>query len=65
LDKVYKDLVEQYHLSLIPFLLEGVATDVKLMQADGLHPTAEAQPKILGHIWPTLEPVLVDVVKKP
>ncbi|TXH68778.1 MAG: arylesterase [Thiothrix sp.] len=64
-DKVYKDLAEQYQLSFIPFLLEGVATDFNLMQADGLHPTAEAQPKILEHIWPTLEPVLVDVVKKP
>lgn len=63
-DQVYKDLAEQYKLPFIPFLLEGVATDFNLMQADGLHPTAEAQPKILEHLWTTLEPVLVDVVKQ-
>lgn len=61
-DQVYKDLAEKYELTFIPFLLEGIATDFSLMQADGLHPTAEAQPKILEHLWPTLEPVLVDVV---
>lgn len=63
-DQVYKDLAEKYQLSFIPFLLEGVATDPNLMQADGLHPTAEAQPKILEHVWPSLEPVLIDVIKK-
>ncbi|WP_298608869.1 arylesterase [uncultured Thiothrix sp.] len=63
-DKIYKDLAEQYKLPFVPFLLEGVATDFNLMQADGLHPTAEAQPKILEHLWPILEPVLVDVLKK-
>lgn len=61
-DQVYKDLAEKYQLTFIPFLLEGIATDFSLMQADGLHPTAEAQPKILEHLWSTLEPVLVDVV---
>lgn len=61
--QVYQDLADNYALSFIPFLLEGVATDFNLMQADGLHPTAEAQPKILEHLWPTLEPVLIDVVK--
>lgn len=62
-DQVYKNLAEKYQLSFIPFLLEGVATDFNLMQADGLHPTAEAQPKILEHLWLTLESVLVDVKK--
>lgn len=63
-DQVYKALAEQYKLPFVPFLLEGVATDFNLMQADGLHPTAAAQPKILEHLWPTLEPVLVDVIKR-
>lgn len=62
-DQVYKDLAEQHQLSFIPFLLEGVATDFNLMQADGLHPTAEAQAKILEHLWPSLEPVLLKPVK--
>lgn len=62
-DQVYKDLADKYKLNFIPFLLEGVATDFNLMQADGLHPTAEAQPKILDHLWPSLEPVLVKQIK--
>lgn len=57
-DKVYKDLAEQYKLPFVPFLLEGVATDFSLMQADGLHPTAEAQSKVLENVWPILEPVI-------
>lgn len=61
-DQVYKDLAEKYQLTFIPFLLDGIATDFSLMHADGLHPTAEAQPKILENLWPVLEPVLVDVV---
>ena len=40
------------------FILEGVATDPQLMQSDGIHPTAEAQPKLLDNIWPDLEPLL-------
>jgi acyl-CoA thioesterase-1 len=57
-DKVYKDLAEQYKLPFVPFLLEGIATDFSLMQADGLHPTAEAQSKVLENVWPILEPVI-------
>ena len=43
---------------LVPDLLAGVAEDWRLMQADGLHPTAEAQPRILDNVWPGLEPLL-------
>ncbi len=57
-DKVFSDLSEKHKLPLLPFLLEGVALDEDLMQADGLHPTAEAQPKILDNVWTVLEPVL-------
>jgi acyl-CoA thioesterase I len=42
----------------VPDLLAGVAEDWRLMQADGLHPTAEAQPRILDNVWPGLEPLL-------
>jgi len=28
------------------------------MQADGLHPTAGAQPKVLSNVWPLLQPLL-------
>ena len=51
-------LAKRYHLALIPFLLEGVAGDPALIQDDGLHPRAKAQPRILDNVWPTLEPLL-------
>lgn len=38
----------------IPFVLEDVALEPGMMQADGIHPTADAQPIILDRIWPYL-----------
>lgn len=40
------------------FLLENVALEEGLMQADGIHPTASAQPALLDHVWQHLEPLL-------
>ena len=37
-----------------PFLLDGVATEPGMMQADGIHPTAAAQPRLLDNVLPTL-----------
>ncbi len=45
--------------ALAPFLLEGVATDPQLFQADRIHPTSAAQPKMLDNVWPYLKPMLV------
>jgi len=46
--------------TLAPFLLEGVATDPTLMQADGIHPAVEAQPILLHNILPTVQEALDD-----
>lgn len=50
----YTELAEQYGLVLIPFLLDGIADNTELMQDDGIHPTAEAQPLIVDIVWPAL-----------
>ncbi len=42
-------------VSLAPFFLENVVLEPSLMQADGLHPTAAAQPEMLDTIWPIIE----------
>lgn len=55
---IYSDLSRQYELPFIPFLLEEVARDATLMQADGLHPNARAQAALLDEIWTRLEPLL-------
>jgi acyl-CoA thioesterase-1 len=55
---MYTDLAQQYKLPLVPFLLEKVALNPALMQADGIHPTEPAEPLLLDTVWPKLEPLL-------
>ena len=55
---IYADLARDQHAPLVPFLLDGIALDPKLMQPDGLHPTAAAQPRVLANVWPVLAPML-------
>ena len=56
--QVYTQLAKKYELAYVPFFLEGVAVDRDLMQRDGIHPTAEAQPAMLDNVWVGLEPLL-------
>ena len=57
-DQTYTELARQYDLPLVPFLLEGVATNRELMQDDGIHPKASAQNQILNNVWPYLKDIL-------
>ena len=58
-EKTYSELAEEYKISLIPFLLDGIADKYELVQADGLHPTAKAQVIILENVKEFVEGVLV------
>jgi acyl-CoA thioesterase I len=55
---IYAQLAKDHHAGLVPFLLQGIALHPELMQEDGLHPTAAAQPKVLENVSPALEKVL-------
>jgi acyl-CoA thioesterase-1 len=55
---VFPALANQYHLPLVPFLLEGVALDATRMQQDGLHPNARGEPQVLDTVWPYLQRLL-------
>jgi acyl-CoA thioesterase I len=44
--------------ALVPFLFEGLALSPELFQADGLHPTAAAQARLLDNVWPAVKPLL-------
>lgn len=55
---VFYSLAEEYETSLVPFLLDNIALNDALMQSDGIHPTADAQPIILENVWPELEPLI-------
>lgn len=57
-ESIYPKLAKKHQLSLVPFLLEGIADKPDLMQDDGLHPTAAAQVKILETVWLELQPLL-------
>jgi acyl-CoA thioesterase-1 len=55
---MYADLAKTHGVALLPFFLEGVGDKRELFQADGIHPVAEAQPRILDNVWPLLAPLL-------
>jgi len=57
-DAIYPELAKSFGVPLYPFFLEGVATEARLNQADGLHPTAEGVDVIVKNILPTVEAFL-------
>ena len=54
----FVDTATKLQTPLIPFLLEDVARLPDLMQRDGIHPTAEAQPLMLDTAWPYVKQLL-------
>lgn len=57
-ERVYASVADDTDTPLVPFFLEGVAESRALMLPDGLHPAAEAQPRLLDNVWPALVPLL-------
>ncbi len=55
---MYGELAEQYDTLLVPFFMDGVALVEGMMQGDGVHPTAAAQPVLLDNVWQVLGPAL-------
>ncbi|HXB71754.1 MAG TPA: arylesterase [Candidatus Acidoferrales bacterium] len=57
-EAVFRDLAARYKLTLIPFLLEGVAGSAGLMQKDGLHPNAAGARRVEETVRKAIEPFL-------
>lgn len=55
---LYREIAASNDITLGRFILEGIATRPELMQADGIHPTAEAQAMMLDNIWADLEAMI-------
>jgi len=55
---VYRQLAQNHKVAFVPHLLAGVGGRADLIQADGLHPRANAQGLILNNVWPHLLPIL-------
>jgi acyl-CoA thioesterase-1 len=57
-DAIYSDLAAQHGVLLYPFFLDGVATDPKLNQRDGMHPTAAGVNVIVERILPKVQELI-------
>ena len=57
-DAIYPDLAHKYDLVYYPFFMDGAAGIPKVIQADGLHPTAEGVRIIVQHMLPSVETFL-------
>ena len=51
---IYEQLAENKRVETLPFIVESVFLNSALMQNDGIHPNAEAQPMLVDVVWPTL-----------
>lgn len=57
-ENTFVELATRHRIALTPFFLDKVALNPTLIQADGLHPTAAAQPILLQNLWPSLSGLL-------
>ena len=57
-DAIYPDLSAQYNLIFMPFLLEGVALEKELLQADFKHPNAKGI-RVMAH---NLKPYILQAI---
>ncbi|MEZ5564104.1 MAG: arylesterase [Gammaproteobacteria bacterium] len=55
---VYPELAREYRVGLVKFFLKDIALKRELFQADGIHPSAAAQPILLNNVWPVLQPLM-------
>jgi acyl-CoA thioesterase-1 len=55
---MYGELAQKHKTALAPFLLDGFADKPEMFQGDGIHPLAQAHPRMLDNVWPALEPLL-------
>ena len=64
-NSIYPDLARSSGVALYPFFLQGVASDARLNQADGIHPTADGIDVIVKNMLPTVEAFLGSISRRP
>jgi len=57
-ESIYADLAAEFGTLLVPFFMDGVVFEPGMLQADGIHPSAAAQPILLENVWRVLAPEL-------
>ena len=63
-EKVYRDLATELDVPWIEFFMDNVAMNEDLMQDDGFHPNARAQPILLDNAWPIIQQALEQAEKR-
>ncbi len=61
--QAYVAVAKAEALTLLPFLLEGVAGHDDLNQADGVHPNEKGEKVVAGNVWKALRPVVEEVYR--
>jgi len=59
-EAIYRELAEEFDVPWIEFFMEGIALNDELMQEDGIHPNADAQPLLLDNAWPIIRLALTE-----
>lgn len=62
---MYGELAREHGAVLMPFLLDGVAGEAGLNQADGIHPNGRGERKVAENVWETVGPVLEAIQGRP
>jgi len=57
-ESIFREVAEALDVRWIEFFMDGIALNDKLLQADRIHPNAEAQPILLENAWPIISATL-------
>lgn len=63
--QLFATVAKKQAVTFVPFLFEGFAERHELFQADGIHPTREAQPLMLEAVWKSLAPLVMSAKPAP
>jgi acyl-CoA thioesterase-1 len=55
---LFAEVAKAKRVPIVPAFFTGFGDDLALFQPDRIHPTAQAQAKLLDNVWPTLQPLL-------
>jgi acyl-CoA thioesterase-1 len=55
---IYGEVARSENVTLLPFLLDGVAGIPRLNQADGVHPNVQGERIVADNLWRALEPII-------
>jgi acyl-CoA thioesterase-1 len=56
--ELFAQVAKARRIPAVPYLFAGFGEDLAFFQPDRIHPTADAQPKLLDNVWPALQPLL-------